>query len=61
MSYEYKRYLIEFFDGSSCPQYEEYMGQDEYEAALEFRENHRKAILQNICLILNNFKEIENA
>lgn len=60
MSYETKRYLIEFFDGSTTPQYEEYQGQDAYEAVAEFRENFPKAILQNVCLILANFVEKEN-
>lgn len=57
MSYETKRYLIEFFDGTGNPEYEEYQGQDAHEAVEEFRENHPKAILQNVCLILENFIE----
>jgi hypothetical protein len=57
MSYDTKRYLIEFFDGTSTPEYEEYLGQDAYEAVEEFRENHPKATLQNVCLILENFIE----
>ena len=60
MSYETKYYLIEFFDGSTAPQYEEYQGQDAYEAVAEFRDNHPKAILQNVCLVLANFVEKEN-
>ncbi len=59
MSYETKRYLIEFFDGTSTAEYEEYLGQDAYEAVAEFRENHPKATLQNVCLILHNFVEEE--
>ena len=57
MSYDTKRYLIEFFDGTSTSEYEEYLGQDAYEAVEEFRENHPKATLQNVCLILSNFIE----
>jgi hypothetical protein len=57
MSYETKRYLIEFFDGTSAAEYEEYLGQDAYEAVEEFRGNHPKATLQNVCLILHNFVE----
>jgi hypothetical protein len=57
MSYEYKRYLIEFFDGTVNPEYEEYLGQDAHDAVSEFRENHPKATLQNVCLILPNFTE----
>ena len=58
MSYETKRYLIEFFDGTGTPEYEEYQGQDAYEAVAEFRENHTNATLQNVCLILSNFIEV---
>jgi hypothetical protein len=58
MSYDTKRYLIEFFDGTSTAEYEEYLGQDAHEAVEEFRENHPKAILQNVCLILENFSEV---
>jgi hypothetical protein len=62
MSYETKRYLIEFFDGTGTPEYEEYQGQDAHEAVAEFRDNHPKATLQNVCLILNEFIEgSENA
>jgi hypothetical protein len=57
MSYETKNYLLEFFDGSGTPQYEEYQGEDAHDAAAEFRENHPNATLQNICLILSNFIE----
>lgn len=57
MSYDTKFYLIEFFDGTSAPEYEEYMGQDAYEAVAEFRENHPKATLQNVCLVLQDFIE----
>jgi len=58
MSYDTKRYLIEFFDGTSIAEYEEYLGQDAHEAVEEFRDNHPKAILQNVCLILENFSEV---
>jgi hypothetical protein len=57
MSYDTKRYLIEFFDGTVTPEYEEYLGQDAHEAVEEFRENHPKATLQNVCLILEDFIE----
>ena len=57
MSYDTKFYLIEFFDGTSTPEYEEYMGQDAYEAVAEFRENPPKATLQNVCLVLQDFIE----
>ena len=57
MSYDTKRYLIEFFDGTSTAEYEEYLGQDVHEAVSEFRENHPKATLQNVCLILHGFNE----
>ena len=57
MSYNFKRYLIEFFDGTVNPEYEEYAGDDAYEAVAEFRENHPKATLQNVCLILQDFNE----
>jgi hypothetical protein len=59
MSYETKRYLIEFFDGTSTAEYEEYLGQDAHDAVEEFRNNHPKATLQNVCLILSNFVEEE--
>lgn len=59
MSYETKRYLIEFFDGTGTPEYEEYLGQDAHEAVEEFRNNHPKATLQNVCLILQDFIEEE--
>jgi hypothetical protein len=52
-----KRYLLEFFDGSGIAEYEEYLGQDVYEAVSEFRENHPNATLQNVCLILSEFNE----
>lgn len=55
MSYDTKFYLIEFFDGTSAPEYEEYMGRDAHEAVAEFRENHPKATLQNVCLVLQDF------
>jgi hypothetical protein len=58
MSYETKRYLIEFFDGTGTPEYEEYQGQDAYDAVEGFREDHPKAVLQNVCLILENFSEV---
>jgi len=60
MSYETKSYLIEFFpSGSSCPEYEEYLGQDAHDAVAEFRENHPYATLQNVCLMLRDFVEKE--
>jgi hypothetical protein len=59
MSYETKRYLIEFFDGTSTAEYEEYLGQDAHEAVAEFRDNHPNATLQNVCLILHDFVEGE--
>lgn len=52
-----KRYLLEFFDGSSIAEYEEYLGQDAHDAVEEFRNNHPKATLQNVCLILSEFNE----
>ena len=57
MSYNFKRYLSEFFDGTVHPEYEEYAGDDAYEAVAEFRENHPKATLQNVCLVLQDFNE----
>lgn len=57
MSYETKRYLIEFFDGTGTPEYEEYHGQDAHDAVEGFRADHPKVILQNVCLILENFIE----
>jgi hypothetical protein len=52
-----KRYLLEFFNGSGTAEYEEYLGQDAHDAVAEFRENHPKATLQNVCLILSEFNE----
>ena len=61
MSYETKSYLIEFFaKGSGTPEYEDYMGQDAYEAVAEFRDNHPYATLQNVCLILSDFVELDD-
>lgn len=51
-------YLIEFFPvGSGTPEYEEYHGRNAYEAVAEFRSNHPKATLQNVCFMLPDFIE----
>lgn len=54
---DYKYYLIEFFE-SACPSYEEYGGEDAYEAIDEFREDHPHAKIQNVFLNLNLKEEI---
>ena len=54
---DYKYYLIEFFE-SACPSYEEYGGEDAYEAIEAFKEDHPQAKIQNVCLILNLKEEI---
>jgi hypothetical protein len=54
---DYRYYLIEFFE-SACPSYEEYGGEDVYEAIDEFREDHPHAKIQNVFLNLNLKEEI---
>ena len=54
---DYKYYLIEFFE-SACPTYEEYGGEDVYEAIKEFREDYPHARIQNVFLNLNLREEI---
>jgi hypothetical protein len=50
-------YLIEFFDGSSTPQYEEYSGKDAQDAVHGFRVDYPASHLQNVCLVLTDFEE----
>ena len=60
---DYKYYLIEFFDGSTTPEYVEYRGEDAYEAVSAFRVDYPASSIQNVCLVLTDFieKEFENA
>lgn len=50
-------YLIEFFNGSSTPEYEEYSGKDAQDAVSAFRVDHPASYLQSVCLILTDFEE----
>ena len=60
---DYKYYLIEFFDGSSTPEYVEYGGEDAHEAVSAFRVDYPATYIQNVCLVLTDFveKESQNA
>jgi len=60
---DYKYYLIEFFDGSTTPEYVEYGGEDAHEAVSAFRVDYPASSIQSVCLVLTNFveKEDENA
>ena len=54
---DYKYYLIEFFE-SACPNYEEYGGEDVYEAIEVFRDDHPHGRIQNVYLNINLKEEI---
>ena len=54
---DYKYYLIEFFEGA-CPNYEEYGGEDVYEAIEVFRDDHPHGRIQNVYLNINLKEEI---
>jgi hypothetical protein len=54
---DYKYYLIEFFESAS-PSYEEYGGQDAYEAIEKFRIDHPHGKIQNVFMNLNLKEEI---
>ena len=53
-------YLIEYFDESVCPSYDEYMATTVGDAIQDFRKYHPTAVLQNVFLNIN-YEEKENA
>ena len=53
MSVDTKYYLIEYFTGESTPEYDFFLGEDEYEAVDNFRNIHPKAKIQNVAKVLD--------
>ena len=54
---DYKYYLIEFFESAS-PSYEEYGGEDVYDAIEAFREDHPYGKIQNVYLNIDVKEEV---